>query len=163
MEGDPNWGRVLDVLYEQEGKLYFIPKEGVAPGHPLVKETGLDSDDVNPAIRRLRSVGLVELTEHRMRDDTEDIDQRGDFIMLSQRGFEVAHDRDKANRQQQINKSLVLFTFALVVVGVIDIIPSGAAFGIGTFQIPGLFVQLSTAILLLLGILYIVQTQDIWQ
>lgn len=46
------------------------------------------------------------------------------FFQLTEKGFDVAHERELAKRRDKTNTALVAFTFVLVLVGVVGNFPN---------------------------------------
>lgn len=109
------WEEVLMYMYEE------MPESAsatITDDHPFVTETDLGVDEAERAAAKLSRWDLFERPSL----------PNGTTINryeLSTRGFEVAHEREQTDKSQKINASLMFFTFALVMVEVIAIVPTG--------------------------------------
>lgn len=86
----------------------------------LEEETDLNRDEIDSSLDYLSRMGLIEGGVQRTLDEGEDVA----LGALLPEGFEVAHERELKREQIAMNENLVVFTFALVAVGIINTLPS---------------------------------------
>jgi hypothetical protein len=120
----PDWAIVLGVLYQQDSDKCI---SDIGQKHPFVQDTELDIDDASSAVDKLSDWNLVEMTVVEQGDYSPGVGfkNRTYAYQLTEKGFNVAHDRELANRDNRINVVLVIFTLYLVVVNIIDSAPLG--------------------------------------
>lgn len=108
---EPHWARVLMVLYNSRTPMAERDTDAtgsIPEDSPLLYQTELDKQELRAAIDYLKTSGLV--------------DTRGsDMIRITETGFDVAHEREKTNEQNQINRALGWFTFVLVLVNLLSL------------------------------------------
>ena len=110
----PNWAKVLNVLYNEEDSLYREFEGGLSETHDLVTKSGLDSDRVEDALVFLRDQGLVEQSSAgNKRAQTGELQSTHIEYALTQKGFEVAHNREMNLRQEKHDRVISAFTVFL--------------------------------------------------
>lgn len=118
-----SWEEVLDELYEMGGygETTIMLEEGnVNEDLDLDKRTGLAEHELVEIIDRLASAGLVQVTEKSpignvtYRELNSNL-HRG--IGLTEVGFSLAHDRRAEERNHKNNRSIIILTLVLAVVG----------------------------------------------
>jgi hypothetical protein len=113
---DPEWVKVLRVLYREEDKLHREIKGELSESHKLVKESGLKTEEVDHALWFLREQGLIEQEGVGHKElDTGEAQSTHIEYELTEKGFDVAHDRELRNQQETHNRVLAAFT---VLVGI---------------------------------------------
>ncbi|MFC4406532.1 hypothetical protein [Haloarchaeobius iranensis] len=123
-----DWTRVLNHLYENNGVFHTNtdtdePDEQQAKvvqraylRDELLEELELEADNKNEVSNVITHLTTTELVEQKSAEGWAE-------LTLTPKGFEVCHDREQTDRGQKINASLMFFTFTLVMVEVIAIIP----------------------------------------
>lgn len=113
---EPDWVRVLRVLYREEDKLHRKIKGELSESHKLVTESGLKTEEVDHALWFLREQGLIkqEGAGHKELETGETQSTHIEYE-LTEKGFDVAHDRELRNQQETHNRVLAAFT---VLVGI---------------------------------------------
>lgn len=113
---EPDWAILLDTMYETSGTLVHRAPEGedyeYEMYHPLAKDVDLDPDERRRELEYMEEVGLIE-----------EFQDEG-WFRPSQLGVQIAHDRQKARRQEKTNAALVILTLALVLVGAVGNLPN---------------------------------------
>jgi uncharacterized membrane protein YcjF (UPF0283 family) len=102
--GEPDWAQVLQAIYRSNNGEIFWPR-GDDEIDQTIEGTDLTQEEEDDAIVYLHE---IELIEHADRD-------RGRPRRLTQKGFEVAHERELRNQQEIHNRVLAAFT---VLVGI---------------------------------------------
>lgn len=126
MSDEPDWAKVLSVIYEQGGYIDSYPiGAGTPPDtHKLVRRSGLSPLAVDMAVLVMREARLAVVPERAEGYPFELITEvRGVDLALTQRGFEVAHERELTKRQDRTNTTLVVFTLALVLATLVEVLP----------------------------------------
>ncbi|MFC7080969.1 hypothetical protein ACFQJ6_13510 [Halorussus caseinilyticus] len=88
-------------------------------GHGLVEETELSEDEVEKSLQFLERQELVSRkpTNKTVPDEAESVEEvaesMGWEIKLTEEGFQVAHEREIAKREDDRNVAIVLLTFLL--------------------------------------------------
>ena len=119
---EPDWAHILEFLYER-GESHSADFHRISPDNRMVLETGLDPITVEEAILFLEEQGLIKVEEtgHMDLDEYNDpINPTSKKIKLEREGFQVAHDREQASRQEETNNEIGNFTLALVFVGILQ-------------------------------------------
>lgn len=117
MADEPDWTKVLHTLHQaQVGEL--STKDDLRQF--LMEETDLGEVKVKEALEYLNAVGLVKKIEIAGHDETR--------APLTPEGFNVAHERELAKRQDRTNTTLVGFTLALVLASLVAVLPSAWPF-----------------------------------
>lgn len=88
---DPDWATVLQAIYRSNNGEIFWPLEDDKMDQ-TIEETDLTQEEEDRAISYLHEIGLLE---HANRD-------RGRPRELTQKGFDVAHEREMRNKQQAL-------------------------------------------------------------
>lgn len=143
-ESEPDWAKVLEEFYESHGRL--VLPEGDLFGKVREKDRVLFSEDENLLSQvdeldgRAIRVGVEYLIQTGLlvvdTDDTEELNQASEgtifrSLQLTKSGFDVAHERELRNRQQDLmerqNKaSRTLATFT-VILGATAVVQAAAA------------------------------------
>lgn len=111
MAGEPNWAQVLTALYE-EGMGVGVGTDVEMNEIGLLEEkTGLSQGEIEDHLDFLRRTDLVA---HWGGEESKPHD-----IGLTSDGFRVAHERELSTRREKTNTALVIFTLALVLVGIV--------------------------------------------
>ncbi|WP_135305502.1 hypothetical protein [Haloarcula amylovorans] len=130
MSKDPDWPKILQFLRSQDGSYRReatqeeIENEDLTPPQVAKKKLAEDLGDeisMNSEIDELQTtlgflenkLGFVEFSSAKNRAN----------LKLKREGFKISHERELSERRDKSNDALVLFTLALVLVGVIDLIP----------------------------------------
>lgn len=138
---EPDWSKLMFVLYEKEGRVRYpridsddfdLADFNYSEDHPF-QQIDLNKYEIDDAVSYLRRADLVVSDEKRV-DLPKEHD--GSFrtingIALNERGFDVAHERELAKRRDRTNTALVVFTFTLVLVGLVGNWPDPAVQKIG--------------------------------
>ncbi|MBP1986205.1 hypothetical protein [Halolamina salifodinae] len=101
---EPDWATVLQAIYRSDNGAIFWPREDDTIDS-TIEETDLSQEEEDDAISYLHNIGLIE---HADRD-------RGRPRRLTQKGFDIAHERELRNQQETHNRILSAFT---VLVGI---------------------------------------------
>jgi hypothetical protein len=145
---EPDWAKILGYLHNHNGEIRRSAEEGSEgenePSHgdheqvlyealrENVDIAGTDREDIVNTHKHLQNTGLVKVEKQ----------ANHAALKLTSKGFEVAHERELSKRDRVINRSLVFFTFILVVANIFDVAPIASE------------VQLLLSIVLLLAMLY---------
>jgi hypothetical protein len=116
----PNWASILEILYNKSS--YDLTTD-IDSDHPFVSETKLDSEEVNVAISRLRNWELVTTVHVPGSGSEDELSDQDTALQLTEKGFNIAHDRNLSDRNDRINASLVIFTLFLVLINLLDFAP----------------------------------------
>lgn len=114
---EPDWAKVLSILYAEEDSIYREIKGELSESHDLVTESGLETDKVEAALAFLRDQGLVETggAGHEVPEGGGEARATHIEYELTEKGFEVAHERELQNKQETQNRIVAAFT---VLVGI---------------------------------------------
>lgn len=123
---EPDWARILQYLHHHNGEIRrTAPIEDDRPDQEeqrnalhegLREEIDLENEEdekIAETYQHLKNTGLVVFENN--------VDYAG--LKLTSDGFDVAHDREMAQRNYGINRALVLFTVFLVLSGLVGPIP----------------------------------------
>lgn len=130
MDDSTPWVEILDSLYESGGyaEVRFGPGGAITKSSLPIFER-IDGEIAEDLVLLLK----IELIETVKTDD--DIDRM--FVYLTEKGFDVAHERELRSTQQQNSKDIAFFTlilgFAAIVQGIaaaIQIQPVTAKLGL---------------------------------
>lgn len=132
---EPDWAKVLDAFYEQEGQL--VVPTGISPigtvseededlmfeGHNIFNQVNVPKTSVTGILDYLTEIGLVEIDRGET-DALNEASSETDFqsIKLTEKGFNVAHEREIENQQEATNNLIAAFTAALVLIAAIEAI-----------------------------------------
>lgn len=127
----PDWAKVLQVIYDRGGRVAFItggpvpedysmpPADFIPDEKKLIPNQYLDEEDTLSNFRTLKRVGLVgEVTENDIPEGHHDARVEHPLVKvfeLTQEGFNVAHERELRKQQETHNRVLTAFT---VLVGI---------------------------------------------
>ncbi|GAA0279669.1 hypothetical protein [Halobacterium noricense] len=148
----PDWVGILEVLYHQSPPEWNSDEPD---GHPFVERTNYRPEEVEQVLEELKTRGLIdwsyvtEADEEIDMDDEEYLSTSRDYE-LTKKGFDVAHDRELSKRQNTLNRSLVFFTFVLVIPEVLSL--ANLSDALGTFAATVLFA----------GMLYVIVQADLF-
>lgn len=124
---DPDWAKVLEVFYENNPSFEYSEEPSEIHSF-LGHDKRLKGIDLVGEIRLLKKIGALEvnkttvdLTGDGERDDTMN------YITLTSRGFDVAHERslrkeqqefeeEQTNRQNELSSAVGILTMGLLVV-----------------------------------------------
>lgn len=107
----PNWACVLTVLYDSDS--FELPENGELgpPKSDLIdvvsEETDLDEEQIRRALKYLNEFGLLSLISIAGDDDS--------YAGLSEKGFNVAHERELRTQQIRTNWVLMALTGFLAI------------------------------------------------
>lgn len=118
MSDEPDWAKVLHALHD--GQLSTDMESGgpfrlYELQEYLGENTELTEEEVRESINYLDDVGLVY--------GFEDLDGEEIHGGLTPKGFEVAHERELTKRQDRTTTTLVVFTLALVLATLVEVLP----------------------------------------
>lgn len=131
---EPDWAKVLNYLYQNNGKV-IVPSEedpnseseGVTRPNinKLSSEIGSTEKELRQAIQFLGSNDLADYSLKSLDDSVtnqfgEKITDTGHEICLKADGFDVAHEREIKNRSQVINTSIMILTAILALTALIQ-------------------------------------------
>lgn len=123
------WPDVLDAIYSHGGTAWLaVSESGTRDWSPEASQLFDQVGDVREreffrAINLLQRVGLVK---YEMRQDDE-----YDFVylFLTEKGFDVAHDRELEDRHEETNSQVAFFTlilgFAAIIQGTASVLQIG--------------------------------------
>lgn len=156
---EPFWLDVLIALYRRKEVLEEHQGITLATNHynvsSLAEQTGLSKSDIRLARDELLSLGLVQENTFEVPEDA-DIDlsdipeEKRTNLVLTSKGFDVAHDWIISKRQNQFTRALVIFTAFLVIASVIPVIQ------------PEIF-QSVAVVILLVALFAVVRWSDVWE
>jgi len=98
---EPDWAKVLAYLYEENQTPHFRSIEGFNENSDIVKRTGLEPKDLSETLEYLRQINLVERWTEKVEVEEP---KTQDYFSLTDRGFDVAHDRELTNAQHETSK-----------------------------------------------------------
>lgn len=141
MAEEPDWAKVLQELYRGQLAADVHPTQPtklLELQGPLTENTELTIDEVESGLDFLDKVGLAEKF-----DMDEEV-----LGGLTPRGFEVAHEREIAKRQDRTNRGLVLVTAVLGLSALLGLMPT-------TFSLPAVLDKVAVVVLVvsLVGVL----------
>jgi hypothetical protein len=116
---DPNWSKVLHVLYQEASE---TPTENITDDHLFVVQTDLDADDAEDAVSSLKNWDLVDrvvIGTKNYEPETGEAEKIHGYE-LKKEGFEVAHERELKKQQHTTNENIAFFTFILVLTAVVQ-------------------------------------------
>lgn len=140
---EPDWAKVLSVLYAEEDSVYRQMEGDLSESHNLVTESGLEADNVEGALAFLRDQGLIETgtAGGMVPEGEEEVRSTHIEYELTEKGFEVAHKRELREQQQDLmenqNKStdtLADFTIILAVTALVQAL--AAIISVPRYRIP---------------------------
>ncbi|MFB6137172.1 MAG: hypothetical protein ABEJ42_02370 [Halobacteriaceae archaeon] len=160
---EPAWVSILAVLRDSGGQITVTLPEPAEPGELDVEPEDrlverlvadgsfgdVDPDHVADMQTMLENGGLVE-TATQNRPDGLTVESAS--LRITAEGFQVLHDREMRSSQHQINRSIVVFTVTLVLVGIAG-------------HVPGETLQVAldaTILLFLLGYVWVVRPAEFW-
>lgn len=125
MTVEPDWAKVLRVLYEEGGELNRKVEGGLTEDHVLVVESGLEKEDVDVGLAFLRDQELIDPSWAGQEED-ESGETRATHIQytLTEKGFDVAHRRELVQQQDKTNRMLTIVTVGLFVAALIQALAS---------------------------------------
>lgn len=141
MTDESNWSTILQTVYEED--IWWEKDTEVDEDHPVVQETGMDTETVQSSLAYLSQVQLIGTVQAGMKSDvprpgkesempvTSRDRRTGLYLGLTSRGFSVAHDREmrrrrdeqnqrEAKQQHDVNLAIALLTLGLISVTVVD-------------------------------------------
>lgn len=113
---DPDWAKVMNHLYESQGTVFLSDIEG-DEDHTyeelydlLHAEVGFSEEITNhretsDMVHNMQEVGLIDY----------EVQQNGCKIDLTEKGFDVAHEREMNRNQQMTNIGIGILTAFLVI------------------------------------------------
>jgi len=96
-----NWAELLNLIYTHDQKWEYFDEgdEGIDGTHPFVERTELNRHEAKSALSFLKRHELVEHT--------------GAHYQLSEKGFNVAREREAERRQKRHDQGLLFLTVVL--------------------------------------------------
>lgn len=112
---EPNWATVLEWMHDNE--ISYINPDYL--GKRIQDDLGLSDDEIEDSLRYLSQSEIIVMGEN------------GFYYRLSEKGFEVAHDRKmmkhqtkqedvRSKRQHDVNRGVAFLTLGLMTVTIID-------------------------------------------
>jgi len=126
---DPDWAKILQYLHNHNGEIRETAEDNEEDEddrrHEEHEQALYDTLSEKVDISRTDEGAIVDTHKHLQNTGLVDFEQRADYaaLKLTTEGFEVAHERELSKRDREINSSLVFFTFILVIVNILDVIP----------------------------------------
>lgn len=112
---EPNWAKLLKFFYEKDDQLhkYGGIKESLFEGweHPIMKETGLSRNELYSGITTLENKGLIDRNSWGL-------------YYLTDKGFEIAHDREIKKQQAISSEYVAIFTVVLAMTAFAELLSS---------------------------------------
>lgn len=157
MADEPDWAKILRHLYTNAGgvesRMEFIDEDWDDSTKEVEQLTALE--------KKIGHAAGIEATPQQVQENLNKMERWGlakilssateAVVSLEPPGFEVAHERELSRRREKTNSALVVFTFVLVIVGVVGNLPNPDARIFGNLLIVGG----------LLGILYWTELFDL--
>lgn len=124
---EPNWAKIIGYLYHSRTGRVEPPiyergeSHGVIRSHPFVEELDLSKKEAANALFQANEFGFIELKHHKegiikAENLKFDMFKKGSpelnsdlaeyALRLSNKGFDVAHDREQNKEQKSINKDI---------------------------------------------------------
>ena len=131
-----NWAELLLFLYSQEEKWENFGRGDpplIDSDHPLVERTSLSKSEVKASLSFLEEHDLIK-------------EGNTGFFQLTEKGFNVAHEREMKERELRNNSLIVLLTVVLAVGALSQVLIGIQSVGLSTR-----WLVLSGAILLIIG------------
>jgi len=148
---EPNWAKVLFFIY---GSNQISILAEIKENHIIVEETDLDVEEVDGSLKTLQKWGLIKKEAYTAKglllvdSDTSIPDEESEYV-LTEKGFNVAHDREQNKKSQRINDSIRGLTVILAIAALIQ-----AVSAVATVDKPEVFVVIvGSVIFLLIGFL----------
>lgn len=113
-----NWAQVLYVIYYIEEAAEY-PRHGDEHENRLVEETELDVGEVREAIDYMVRHGLAEYQEQDIQRK-DDGDEQTWSIILTDKGFDIAHRREIAKRESATGYTIGVFTIVVAFSALLD-------------------------------------------
>lgn len=131
----PDWAKILSYLYNEQETISFLAGSDISETADIVSSTELDPQVIHDELERMERLDLVSIdsrstapgpaTERR-----ESYDRVAEYS-LSEKGFDVAHERELRQEQQNLieNQSDATDTLAdfTVILGVTALVQAAAA------------------------------------
>jgi len=105
-EKDEKWSKILFHLY-RTGPISYDSENELDKNHNAVSDLDLTVEELTNTLSRMRDLGLVEY-----KTSAEDglVNKK---YTLTEKGFDVANQREQNNSREDINRSLVMLTWVL--------------------------------------------------
>jgi len=121
------WPDVLQYLYSSGGTVVVSVRDTEASvqevEYPLPDALNASMDDLHKAISVLHRAELIEMKEDTVRGFEMF------YLKLTKRGFEVAHERELAENQQETNENLAFFTLILGLAAILQTVAAAVQLG----------------------------------
>jgi len=114
---EPDWAKVLEYFY-QERNVDIQFYEGLPPNElDAIKNSDIDQDSLEEILFHMEEIGLLEYKEVPVSVATQEGNHETTSanFTLSEKGFEVAHEREITKSQQETNRSSARLSAYLVV------------------------------------------------
>lgn len=127
---EPNWAKLLSMIYSKESSVPAL----ITEGHIFVENTDLDVDDVQDSIKILFRHELIEKSPTTARalvakENSGSIPDKDASLILSEKGFDVAHKREQNKNSTEINDSIRRLTLILAIAALIQALSAVAQVG----------------------------------
>lgn len=112
---EPDWARVLSYLYEEQEEITYLL--GLDESNDIVQKTGMEPKKIEETLEHMNNIGLVD-------DSYPPISGEKNLTMvkfsLSEKGFDVAHNREMNDRQRSTNQVLTVLTIFVAIGSVLQ-------------------------------------------
>ena len=116
-----NWTEILHLMYEQN---IDSPSANIDENHPFATKSSLGIDEAEDAVNKLTEWGLLEMKViHEGYNKLEKVPIEYGYE-LTEKGFDVAHERELKEESQKTNFSLMALTAILALTALIQAISS---------------------------------------
>ncbi|NGM70236.1 hypothetical protein G6M89_14660 [Natronolimnobius sp. AArcel1] len=121
---EPDWAKILSYLYNSHSKVEIWHNNEIAQSDKVVSETGLDPQTIENNLDSMEDIGIVEMNffDIDISTDSGKETTTGVSYSLTEKGFDIAHERKLVEQQDLTNRSLVAITVLLVGVTMIQAI-----------------------------------------
>lgn len=109
---EPDWAKVLRYLYEEDSTVGFSTYYENPENHVAVGRTGVDPQRIQLVLKDMREYGLVE-KEINVPTVGDPVKNEIAIYSLTEKGFDVAHDRMESEHKRHLDTLIGVFTLIL--------------------------------------------------
>lgn len=126
---EPNWTEVLEYFYQNRETVQYLVGERVSESSDIAESLKLEAHEIDEILNDMEDLGLLDIEF----SPTIHGEYKTEMVTysLSEKGFNVAHDREQNERSKEINQSLVMLTWILAGAALIQAVVAIFTSGVG--------------------------------
>ncbi|GAB6880153.1 hypothetical protein JCM17823_24270 [Halorubrum gandharaense] len=144
----PEWSKILDYLYTSQETVDYHRHELETMG--ISRDLSIDGNDLRNELDNMVEMGIIDKSDL-YKNTASFVSDNSDMTRytLSQKGFDVAHERQQKIRSEKTNKSIRNLTVILAIAALIQAIST-----VATVEMPEVLVVIGgSMVFLIIGLI----------